>query len=422
MALTVKRVAQLLRQGEPGRHLDRGGPRGLYLSISSPNAAHWELRYQLRGRGHWLGLGSARDFSLDEARSRARRERQRLADGVDPLAARRADRAARISAEIATITFGEAAEKFFTAHAPSWRSRHHTIQWAATVLGRTLRGTPATGDYCATLRPLPVAIIDIPLILKVLEKHWHAKPETMNRVRGRIESVLDWAKARGLRAGDNPAAWKTIGKVLPAPRKVATVQHFLAVPYADLPAFMSDLSKQEGSAARALEILILTASRTGEVLQARWSEIDLDAGLWTVPGERMKSGREHVVPLVDRAVEILRTLPREAGNEFIFIGTRPGRGLGPAALARVMARMGRRESVHGFRSTFSDWGHERTAFASHEIEMSLAHSVGSAVERSYRRGTLFDKRRRLMKAWARFCSSPAARQTKNVVSLQGRIL
>jgi integrase len=418
MSLTVKKVAKLLRQGKPGRHLDSGGVRGLYLAVDSRTAASWQLRYQLRGRGRWMGLGSARDFSLTEARDRARRERQRLADKIDPLLARRADRAAAAAAAAKAITFGEAAEAYFKAHSPAWRSRQHTMQWSASVLGRTLRGTPAGGDYCAELRPLPVGAIDISVVIKTLERHWLQKPETASRVRGRIESVLDWCTARGYRSGDNPASWTVIGKVLPAPNRVAKVEQFAALPYSDLPAFMTELRRQEGSAARALELLILTASRTSEVLRAQWSEFDLDRALWTVPAERMKGHREHTVPLAPPAVEILRDLPREVGNPYVFVGTRPGRELGATAMARVMQRLQRKESVHGFRATFSTWANEETAFANHEIELSLAHSVGNEVEKAYRRGSMFEKRRKLMEAWARHCLSPPARRSKNVVPLR----
>jgi integrase len=230
----------------------------------------------------------------------------------------------------------------------------------------------------------------------------------MSRVRSRIENVLDWAKAAGYRAGDNPAAWDIISKLLPARSKVRKVEHFEAVPYAELPAFMTALRKRRGSAARALEFLILTAARSTEVREASWPEIDLAEKVWTIPAERMKAERDHLVPLTDEAIALLRNLPHEEGSDLVFIGQQPGKPLSDAAMRGVMQRMGLTAVPHGFRSTFSDWAHERTGHSSHAIEISLAHSVGSEAERAYRRGPMFDKRRKLMEQWAAFATSPPA--------------
>jgi integrase len=326
MGLTVKKVDKLLRRGEAGRYLDA---TGLYLIVANPTNAHWELRFQLNGRGRWMGLGSARTFSLEEARSRAKRERQLLADKVDPLMARRAARAAQAAAAAKSITFGKAAEDYFRAQAPAWKSPKHAAQWRATILGKTLYGPSKHGDYCGALRALPVAAIDTAVVIRTLEPLWHAKPETMSRVRARIENVLDWATVRGYRSGDNPAAWRTIGKALPSRAKIAKIEHFAALPYRELPTFMAKLREREGVAARALEFTILTAARTAETIGARWDEIS--GNEWVIPEHRMKGGRAHRVPLSLRAVELLASLYREDGNEFVFIGSQSGAGLSSAA-------------------------------------------------------------------------------------------
>ena len=254
---------------------------------------------------------------------------------------------------------------------------------------------------------MPVQTIDTPVVLAVLKPHWHEKPATLARVRSRIENVLDWAKAAGYRAGDNPAAWDIISKLLPAPNKVRKPEHFEAVHYNDLPAFVVELGKREGVAARALEFTILTAARTTEVREATWSEIDLAEKVWTIPAERMKAERDHLVPLSDEAINLLRNLLHEQPeSDLVFIGQQRGKPLSDAAMRNVMQRMGHSEVPHGFRSTFSDWAHERTGHSAHAIEISLAHSVGSEAERAYRRGPMFDKRRKLMEQWSAFATTP----------------
>ena len=277
---------------------------------------------------------------------------------------------------------------------------------------------------------LSVAAIDTGLVLRVLEQRvpaergypagqfWEARPETASRLRGRIEAVLDWATARGYRSGDNPASWKTIGKVLPARGAIAKVEHHPALPFAQVNQFLVDLGKREGMAARALEFCIVTAARTGEVVGATWDEVNLSTGVWTIPAGRMKANKEHRVPLAPRVIELLSGLYRERDNNFIFIGAQRA-GLSNMAMATVLQRMGRHDiTVHGFRSTFRDWAAEMTNYPNHVIEMALAHAVGDKVEAAYRRGDLFDKRRKLMEAWARYCMSPAAAE-KNVVALRG---
>jgi integrase len=407
MALTSKRAAKLMRAGTPGRHLDS---HGLYLITQSRTAAHWERRYQLDGREHFHGLGSAFVFSLAEARERSRRVSQLLADGVDPLVRKREAKAERIAAAARTVTFGEVATSYYHAHSPAWGHPKHTAQWRASILGLTATGKPTGHDYCKALRSLPVAQIDTPLILHVLRPLWHSKAETLTRVRARIASVLDYAKAAGYRSGDNPAAQSVIGKLLPARGKIDPVEHYKAVDYHAVPAVLAELRKRDGTAARALEFLVITATRTSEVLRATWSEINLDEKLWVIPAERMKAGREHRVPLAPAALELLTQLPREAGNNFLFLAPQTGKPWSATALRNVMQRLGRSEVPHGFRSSFSDWGHESTAHSNHAIELSLAHSIGAAAEKAYRRGDMLEKRRRLMLDWARFCSSPRTAQ------------
>jgi integrase len=419
MALTAKRVAKLIRAGEPGRHLDS---RGLYLITQSRTAAHWERRYQLDGREHFHGLGSAFVFSLAEARERSRRVGQLLADGIDPVAQKREAKAARIAAASKAISFGECAESYYRAHSPAWGHPKHAAQWRATVLGLTANGAPAEADYCKVLRPQPVQAIDTPLILSVLKPLWHDKPETMSRVRARIASVLDYAKAAGYRQGDNPASQAILGKLLPARGKIDPVEHFEAVDYRQVPQFVSELCKLEGTAARALEFLVYTATRTMETLRATWSEIDFENALWVIPAERMKADKDHRVPLAPQVLELLKQLPREAGNDFLFLSPKTGKPWSATALRAVMRRMGRTEVPHGLRSSFSDWAHEQTGHSNHAIEISLAHAVGTEVEKAYRRGDMFKKRVRLMADWARYCTSPPAMQKAGatVVAMRGR--
>jgi integrase len=413
--LSAKKVAKLLSKGEPGNWHDG---QGLRLEIRSANSGSWVSRYEMNGRERWMGLGPARLFTLAEARERNRRARQKLVDGIDPLDERRAERAAALAAAKRTVTFTEAAEAYIAGNAAKWRNPKHGAQWAATLKTYAF----------PTLGALSVSDIDVPLILKVLEQHvptepagpfWSTRGETASRVRGRIEMILDWATARGLRTGDNPAAWKTIGKVLPA-RGGKKVVHHAALPYAELPVFVAALAKREGVAAKALLFTILTAARSGESLGARWSEIDLAKKTWTVPAARMKAHVEHAVPLSPAALDLLAALPREAGNDCLFIGRQAARGLAHDAMNDELAALGRRGlTVHGFRSSFRDWAAEQTAFAHDVVETALAHSIGDASERAYRRTKQLPRRRELMNLWARFCMSPPAIAGNNVVAMGG---
>jgi integrase len=411
--LTAKRVAKLLSKGELGNFHDGNGLR---LEIRSANSASWVSRYELNGREHWMGLGPVRAFSLAEARERNRKlVRQKLADGIDPLTERKAARAAERAAAAKTVTFTAAAESFIAGHASKWRSAMHARQWTATLKSYVY---PIIGA-------LSVSDIDVPLVLKVLGQHiaaapagsfWATRTETASRVRGRIEMVLDWATARGLRTGDNPASWKTIGKVLPS-RAAKPVNH-PALPYAELPAFVAELAKREGVAAKALLFTILTSARSGETLGSKWSgEINLAAKTWTVPASRMKSGTEHIVPLSPPVIDLLTRLPREPGNDFVFIGSRSGRGVSHDAMFGMLATLGRGDlTVHGFRSSFRDWAAEQTAFSHDVCEAALAHTTGDASERAYRRTKQLPRRRQLMDAWATYCmTAPVAAAGGNVV-------
>jgi integrase len=384
MRLSAKQVDHLHK---PGRHPDGDG---LYLQITPTGVKSWVLRYERAGRERMLGLGPLRDFSLKEARERARRARQLLADGVDPIDARRAQRI------VPTLTFRQAVEAYAKLHEQKWTARRP--QFLSSLRQHAF---PILGD-------LPLHTIDTPAVLRVVQPIWTSKTETASRVRQRIEAVLDWATVSGHRPkGENPARWKGhLSMILPAPGAIAKVQHHAALPWGEVASFMSELRSRDGVTARALEFAILTAARTNEVIGARWAEVDLDAATWTIPAARMKMTREHRVPLAEPALDLLRNLYTERGNDLLFIGQQAGRGLGDRALAEVLERMERTDiTVHGFRSTFRDWAAEVSHYPNHVVEMALAHAISNAVERAYRRGDLFEKRRQLMAEWATFCET-----------------
>jgi integrase len=355
-----------------------------------------------------MGLGPVALVSLAEARAKALAYRKLLLDGGDPLAAKQQARQARLLASAAAQTFRQCAEGYVTAHEPGWRSAQSHAQWVQSLSAFVY---PVIGE-------LPVAAIDTGVVLRVLEPIWTTKPETASRVRSRIENVLDWAKARGYRnGGENPARWRGhLDHLLPAKSKLRRVEHFAALPYGEIGTFMAKLRQQPGTAARALEFLVLVAARTSEVRLARWDEIKGDG--WLVPAERMKSNVPHRVPLVSRAAKLLKTLPRQ--GEYIFMGSRVGAPLGIHSLPRVLQRMGHTNlTVHGFRASFKTWASECTSYPRDVVEMALAHSVGAGVEAAYQRGDLFEKRRRLMQAWADFCAAPP--RAGRVVALRGAV-
>jgi len=413
MVRTIGKLSALKveREKQPGMYCDGGG---LYLRVTHDGTKNWVFRFMLNGRARWMGMGPLHTVNLSEARKRAGEHRLQRHDGIDPIEARRAERLqARLDAAKA-ITFKECADGYIKAHRAGWRNAKHGDQWEATL-----------GTYAApVVGELSVQAVDTALVLKVLEPIWTAKPETAGRVRGRVEVILDWAKARGYRTGENPARWRGhLDKLLPARGKVRRVEHLAALPYADLPGFLVVLREQEGIAARALEFAILTAARTGEIIGARWNEIDLREKTWIVPAERMKAGREHRVPLSVRALAILEEMQaHRSGDEgFVFPGGKPGKPLSNMALLMSLRRMDRGDlTAHGFRSSFRVWAAERTKFPAEVAEMALAHTVSDKTVAAYNRSDLFERRRRLMAAWGGFCAAPDQKVHSNVALLRSR--
>ena len=379
--LTARTVATLTT---PGRHADGGN---LYLSISANGGRRWIFLYRWAGKQIEMGLGSARDISLARAREMADTARAQLAEGISPLSLRRAEQA--------VPTFGEAADALVDDIAPGFRNAKHIEQWRMTLK-----------EYAASLRDKSVADIATDDVLAVLKPLWATKQETASRLRGRIERVLDAAKAKGLRTGENPARWRGhLDALLPKRQKLQRGHH-AAMPYSDVPAFVKRLRALNGATALALEFLILTAARTGEVRGATWAEIDLEAKVWTVPAGRMKAGKAHRVPLtaagLDALTRAMSLQPKPEGPAPIFPGGKPGKPLSVMALDMQMRRLKSEMTVHGFRSSFRDWAGEETAFPREVAEAALAHTVGDATERAYRRADALEKRRKLMEAWASF--------------------
>jgi integrase len=405
MSRTLNRLSPLKVQKlkRKGMHADGGN---LYLRISESGSRAWMFRYSDNGKLHDMGLGPVHTISLPRARELAREYRELLLQGVDPIAHRRASVAARRAADAKAVTFKQCADAYIASHEAGWRNASHRQQWTNTL-----------AQYAhPTIGSLPVAAIDTALVMKVLEPIWRTIPETATRVRGRIEAVLDWAKARGFRSGENVARWKGhLDHLLPARAKLRAVKHLPAMPYTEIGAFVASLRQEISLGARALEFAILTGARTGEVLGAKWNEVDLAAKVWIVPPERMKANKTHRVPLSEAAVALLGQLPRL--NEHVFPGQRGA--FSDKIMQLTLRRMGYGNfTVHGFRSSFRTWCSEQTSFPREVCEMALAHAIPNAVEAAYRRGDLFEKRRRLMEAWAEFCTKPAT--GGKVVAIRGR--
>jgi integrase len=357
-------------------------------------------------------MGPLHTVNLAEARKRAADHRLRRHDGIDPIEARRAERLQAQLVAAKAVTFKQCCESYIKSHRAGWGNKNGN-QWTATLA--TYAG-PVIGD-------LSVQFIDTALVHKVLEPIWTEKPETAGRVRARIEAVLDWAKVRGYRVGENPARWRGhLDKLLPALGKVRKVEHHAALPYGELPGFLVGLRERDAIAARALEFAILTAARTSEMLGARWNEFDLLQKVWVIPQERMKAHREHRVPLSARALAMLEEMQahRSGDDGFVFPGSRPGKPLSNMAFLMLLRRMDRGAlTAHGFRATFKTWASERTSFQNEIVEAAMAHVVGSKVEQAYRRGDMFEKRRRLMQQWATFCTtSPAQERQSNVAPIR----
>lgn len=384
-----------VKNAKAGRHADGGG---LHLLVKETGARSWVFRFMLRGKSRDIGLGSAGagGISLAAARDLAAGLRLKVKAGTDPLQERQEQAAQAVAAaqaaHVAGVTFRAVAEAYIAANEASWRNDKHRQQWRNTLASYVY---PVMGE-------LPVAQIGTSHVLTVLEPMWREKPETASRIRGRIETVLDAAKARGYREGENPARWRGhIAQLLPA-RARLTRGHHKALPYEALPAFTAQLRDRRATAGLALEFVILTATRTTEVLGATWAEVDTDKAVWTIPGSRMKAGREHRVPLSARAIEILNET-RALGKASLFPADKGGK-LSGMAMTMLLRRMKQDCTVHGFRSSFRDWAAECTGYAHEVCEMALAHAIGNKAEAAYRRGDLFEKRRRLMSEWATFCA------------------
>lgn len=392
--LTTRKV----ETAKPGRYGDGGG---LWLVVSPSGAKKWVFRFTRGGRVTEAGLGSVNAVSLARAREKAVEARAMVADGVNPIEAKREGR--RLAAK--TPTFGEVAESVIEAKAARWRNAKHRAQWRSTL-----------DTYAASLRSRPVDQIDTAAVLAVLKPIWHEKPETASRVRGRIEAVLDFANAHGMRSGDNPARWPGPISIILGDQRQAR-GHYEAMPYTGVPAFVARLRKTESVTALALEFVILTAARLGEVLGATWAEIDFTTEVWTIPADRMKASRLHRVPLSDRAFEILRQLHAARSNEFVFPGRDRGKHASPSAVGALMRRMGDGgATVHGFRSAFRDWCGDMTAHPREVAEAALAHAIGDRAEQAYRRSDALAKRRALMAAWASYIDE--SDKGGNVVPLQ----
>ncbi len=410
-----------VKNAKPGRHADGGG---LYLLVKEGGAKSWVFRFMLKGKTRDVGLsrcpealellrGRVGDLTLAQARDVAAIYRMKVKLGIDPLAERDLKAAEALAAaqaaKVAGITFKAAAEDYIKANEGSWRNKKHRQQW---------RNTLATYVY-PVVGELPVADVGTAHVLQIIEPIWASKAETASRIRGRIETILDAAKARGYREGENPARWRGhIAQILPARAKLKRGHH-PALPYERVPAFFEALAKRQASAGQALEFTVLTAARTSEVLEAKWEEVDLTKAVWIVPAERMKAGKEHRVPLSPRAVEILK-VRRALGDDYLFTGKKGGKlsGMAMAMLIRRMhksdvkaggqgwidPRMKRLATPHGFRSSFRDWADERTAYPHEMKEMALAHTIENKAEKAYRRGDLFEKRRSLMADWMAWCT------------------
>jgi integrase len=399
--LTDRKVQSLKA---PGRY---GDGLGLWLQIGPEGGKSWIYRYMLDGKARMMGLGRYPDFSLTEARDRATEYRKLLKEKKDPIEERDAKHTLARLARSKVLTFDQCATAYINAHRSSWKSAKHASQWENTL--KTHVG-PVIGA-------LPVALVDTAMVMKVLGPIWNTTTVTANRVRARIESVLDWATVSNYRQGDNPARWRGhLENLLAQPKKVAKIEHHPALPWQEIGAFMAALREQVGIDARAVEFAILTAARSGEVTGATWDEIDLGAALWTIPAERMKKEREHRVPLSTAAIVLLKALART--SDLVFPGARRGRKL--TDLTRVLERLNHGAiTVHGFRSTFRDWCAESVAnsFPREVCEHALAHSLPDKTEAAYRRGDLIEKRTLLMQAWADYCAKiPTA---ANVTPIRG---
>lgn len=394
MARKAKELSalQVGRLTSPGNHAV-GGVSGLYLYVNDAGARSWVLRTMVGTKRRHMGLGGFPDVPLARAREKARAARDEIDQGIDPIAQRKAAASLLRAQQATEKTFQQAAEGFLEAHGDTWKNPKHRTQWASTL---KTYAYPVMGN-------LLVRDVGQEHVLAALEPIWKTKNETASRLRGRIENVLDWATVRKYRTGENPARWKGhMDMLLPAPGKIQKVEHHRALPIDATAAFMADLRQREGTAAKALEFTVLCAARSGEVRGAVWPEFDLDAGVWTIPPERMKATKEHRVPLPESALRILRAQPHLKDNELVFPSAR-GKQLSDMSMTAVMRRMEVDAVPHGFRSTFRDWARERTNYPRDLAEQALAHALDNKVEAAYRRGDALEKRRAMMQEWDDFC-------------------
>ncbi|KAA0889937.1 integrase arm-type DNA-binding domain-containing protein [Pusillimonas sp. ANT_WB101] len=397
-----------IKHAGPGMHLDASG---LYLQVTAAGAKSWIFRYQLNKRRREMGIGPLATVPAKEARRRAAEMRVLVAAGIDPiderqrLAAQEAERQAQQAAH--AVTFKEAAEEYIEANRAGWRNAKHVQQWENTL---------ATYVYpvCGVL---PVAEVSDTHVLEVLTPIWTTKTETARRIQGRIENILDAAKARKLRSGENPARWRGhLDKLLPKPSKVAQVEHHPALPYAQMREFLPKLRDVDVVSALALEFLILTAARSGEVLKATWQEIDEQAGTWTIPAARMKAGKAHRVPLSDAALAVLEKAKAIRHTDYLFPSVRTRSAMSDMSLTMLLRRIHPGITAHGFRSSFRDWAAEQTTYPGEMAEMALAHAVGNKVEAAYRRGDMFERRRQMMQDWVTWCEP----QQGNVIPIRNK--
>lgn len=400
--LTAMRVE---KETKPGYY---GDEKNLWLQVRPNGGKSWVLRYTFGGKPKMLSLGPTNLLEPKEARLRAKQALAKIHDGIDPGEIRKQERLERAEKARKQLTFKEAAEQYIESKKLGWKNAKHAQQWENTLaayafpkFGKTPVGEVTRDDVMECLKPI-----------------WENKNETASRLRGRIESILDWATVLGYRSGDNPARWEGCLKtLLPAISKTQRIKHHPALPFAQISGFMVQLKKMEGYGARALEFCILTAARSGEVRGATWSEIDMDSGVWIIPKERMKAGKEHRIPLSGAALKLLRELPRMECSEYLFPSPRM-KMLSDMSISAVLKRMKVTDiTVHGFRSTFRDWAGETTSFPREVVEHALAHQLRDQAEAAYARGTLLAKRSKLMEAWANYCEEKP--QGKNVVNIKG---
>ena len=392
-------------KGEPGLYCDGGG---LYLQVTHSGTKTWIFRYRspVTQKTRDMGLGPLHSVGLAEARDKAATKRSHLSSGIDPITERNDEMQRKVSEAARAVTFSKCAVSYIESHRAGWRNEKHAEQWTNTIEA-----------YCnPVMGSLPVQEVDTRLVLKVLEPIWATKPETASRLRGRIECILDWARVRDYRKGENPARWKGhLNQLLPMLSKKSRVKHHNAMPFSEVPSFIINLRDLPGIAARCLEFTILTAARTGEAINAMPREFDLDSATWTVPASRMKAKKEHRCPLSLRAIAIVREM-LALKSDWIFPSQRRPGPISNMSMLQVLDRVGIDVTVHGFRSSFRDWAAERTAFPHELCEMALAHTIPNAAEAAYRRGDLFEKRAGLMNAWAEFLAAPP--KTGEIISLR----